>query len=269
MRIRLYRHDLATFKNYILIRDDEDFHYLINVIKIQTNDIVNIFSETIEIEFQVQEILKKSVILTPIKQINITENKKIIDNLAFILPIIKSDKLHLIAKQIVEIGFGNIFPIQTNFSKEPLKHYKESKFFLHLKEAMEQSEGFYFPKLHQMNKFDKVIKNLSDFTILYGDFSSNAIPSQDFFLKCNYLNNLDNSLDNIFSQNMQSLIRSIKEKKKIAVLIGPEGGLSENEVNLLKISKCFGINLGERKQRCETASIYLMSIAKNLLINNG
>ena len=50
-----------------------------------------------------------------------------------------------------------------------------------------------------------------------------------------------------------------KSEIKIAVLIGPEGGISEQEIELLQKNGAKTISLGKRILRTETASLNLLS----------
>jgi 16S rRNA (uracil1498-N3)-methyltransferase len=57
----------------------------------------------------------------------------------------------------------------------------------------------------------------------------------------------------------EALERS-KEKTKIFFIIGPEGGLSEEEVDQAKRNEFTPVTLGRRILRSETASLCLVSI---------
>ena len=50
-----------------------------------------------------------------------------------------------------------------------------------------------------------------------------------------------------------------KEKYNIAIVIGPEGGISENEITLLGEKKARFVSLGKRILRTETAGIVMSS----------
>ena len=54
-------------------------------------------------------------------------------------------------------------------------------------------------------------------------------------------------------------LKKIKDNVKVAILIGPEGGFEENEIELAKTSGGEIISLGKRILRAETASITAIS----------
>ena len=280
MKIRIFREDLNDCSEYVILKDDKDFHYLINVLKVKNDESVFIFSNKIELECYVK-IEKKSLQLIKIQQVLPTENKEDIASLAFILPVIKGDKMNLIARQIVEMGFGQIFIAKTEFSQSREQNYKESKFNSHLKEALEQSEGFYHPTVErEVCNLYKTIEKLTDYSIVYGGFCEDSIPlvtarlARDFYNndpRNNVTSERENDIKNgnryDVNPRMLSLMKSIKNRRKVAVLIGPEGGLSPREEEFLSsMDNCFPVNLGMRKLRCETASVCLMQLAKTLIL---
>ncbi|MFC2145606.1 RsmE family RNA methyltransferase [Actinomycetota bacterium] len=65
--------------------------------------------------------------------------------------------------------------------------------------------------------------------------------------------------------DMVSHIISLEPPANIGVLIGPEGGLSEDEAGLLEIKGAVTTGLGKNILRAETASIYFLSILDYLV----
>jgi 16S rRNA (uracil1498-N3)-methyltransferase len=59
---------------------------------------------------------------------------------------------------------------------------------------------------------------------------------------------------------LKEILERSKEKKKIFFVIGPEGGLSQGEVDEAKESGFIAVTLGRRILRAETASLCLLSI---------
>ena len=65
-----------------------------------------------------------------------------------------------------------------------------------------------------------------------------------------YEDELDNSIKN----------SDIKDKKNIAIVVGPEGGFDISEIDELKKLGCKSISLGKRILRAETAPIALLTM---------
>ena len=61
----------------------------------------------------------------------------------------------------------------------------------------------------------------------------------------------------------QQLPDTIGETQKIYILVGPEGGFTQTEVDLAISKRAVGINLGSRILRTETAGITLISILQH------
>ena len=61
----------------------------------------------------------------------------------------------------------------------------------------------------------------------------------------------------------------MKSNYKIAVLIGPEGGLESQEVEMLKSAGAKVISLGSRILRTETVALQVSSIIMYELENGG
>jgi 16S rRNA (uracil1498-N3)-methyltransferase len=59
---------------------------------------------------------------------------------------------------------------------------------------------------------------------------------------------------------LRELLTSVKEKKKVFFMVGPEGGFSQEEVENATQAGFLSISLGERILRSETVSLSLLSI---------
>ena len=87
--------------------------------------------------------------------------------------------------------------------------------------------------------------------------ASIPIPSSDAILLA-YENEKENTLKNEI-QKLKKL-QEEKEKLKVAVIIGPEGGLAEEEVEKAKQEGISIITLGNRILRTETVALNVLSI---------
>ncbi|EDL62514.1 RsmE family RNA methyltransferase, partial [Bacillus sp. SG-1] len=61
--------------------------------------------------------------------------------------------------------------------------------------------------------------------------------------------------------NLAGILRSAKPGDRLLAVFGPEGGLTEKEVNVLKDHGFVSCGLGPRIMRAETAPLYLLSAA--------
>ena len=59
---------------------------------------------------------------------------------------------------------------------------------------------------------------------------------------------------------MLNRIKNTKEKLKVAILIGPEGGISEDEIKLLNQIDADIVTIGKRILRTETVALAISSM---------
>ena len=69
----------------------------------------------------------------------------------------------------------------------------------------------------------------------------------------------ENEENNYIKNELQN-IKNSKEKLKIAVIIGPEGGIEEEEIKILEEAGSKVISLGKRILRTETVALQVSSI---------
>ena len=61
------------------------------------------------------------------------------------------------------------------------------------------------------------------------------------------------------------MFEGLSKDKSISILVGPEGGFSEQEINNLTNQGFIRTSLGKRILRAETAAIYALSVLGYLL----
>ena len=109
-----------------------------------------------------------------------------------------------------------------------------SRWYSICKEASEQSKRNIIPNIYKPINIKEMVKIDSDFKFV-------ASTKSNIELVSNYLNNNKNI-------------------KKIMVVIGPEGGFSEEEESFLNDNGFTSISFGKRIMRVETAAIYIASV---------
>ncbi|MBQ3253551.1 MAG: 16S rRNA (uracil(1498)-N(3))-methyltransferase [Acholeplasmatales bacterium] len=153
----------------------------------------------------------------------------------------KGDKLEDIIKHGTELGAYEFIPTlmkRSVFKLDPKK--KESKlirFNKIAKEAAEQSFRGIVPKVVDI----KTLKEI--------DFSS-----YDKKILC-----YEESAKNNELKAFKTVVSDLKEKDKVAVVIGPEGGIDDNERDYLLKQDFTLCALGPRILRTETAVFYVLS----------
>lgn len=155
----------------------------------------------------------------------------------------KSDKMDMIVKGTTELGIHTIIPFFSSRSIPRWGNESMTRKVEHWEkiatEAARQSGRTRVPEVNNPLSFEEMVKEV------------------------NYLNK-DMIKIILWEEEREGRMKKVlKEQDKvsgISCIIGPEGGFSPEEVNLLKGAGCISINLGKRILRSETAAIALISI---------
>lgn len=233
MRIRIRNNDLTN--NITFKKGSNEYNYLLNVLKVKNNDEVFIFNNEFEYSYFVSLITKNEIKLE--KHMLFKESEQVSD-VVLLCPVMKGDKMTTILKQATELGIKTILPFtsdRTNVNTFNLERMQSN-----ITEALEQSEGLHMPAIESEKNIKNILNNLNDYIILCGDtYALNTTPN--------------------------FTLPSIKSSK-IAVLIGPEGGLSKEEMDFISSrNNIIKMSLGNRIMRTETAAISLLTVAKILI----
>ena len=153
----------------------------------------------------------------------------------------KGDKLEDVIKHGTELGAYEFVPTIMKRSlfklDEKKKISKIERFQKIAKEAAEQSNRTIVPKI-------KDILNLKEI-----DFSK-----FDKLILC-----YEESSKNGELVNFKNIVKSINKNDRVAVLIGPEGGIDEKELDYLLNKGFIACGLGPRILRTETCVFYVLA----------
>lgn len=218
----------------IIIDNKLDCGHIQNVYRLQINDEVRVIDGEFEYLTKILSISKKEVVLEIIKKIE--DNYSLDVNVDMAIGILKNDKMNLAIQKLTEIGVNKIIPLKTKRVVVKINEKKE-KWETVVREALKQCRGVKFPKISEIKKICEIDYERYDKIIFAYENSENSKP--------------------IFE-----LID--KKDKNILCVIGPEGGITKEEVNFLKEKNAFEVSLGARILRAETASIVVVGIISNL-----
>ena len=218
----------------IIIDNKLDCGHIQNVYRLQINDEVRVIDGEFEYLTKILSISKKEVVLEIIKKME--DNYSLDVNIDMAIGILKNDKMNLMIQKLTEIGVNKIIPLKTKRVVVKINEKKE-KWETVVREALKQCRGVKFPKVSEIKKICEIDYERYDKIIFAYENSENSKP--------------------IFE-----LIN--KKDKNILCVIGPEGGITKEEVNFLKEKNAFEVSLGARILRAETASIVVAGIISNL-----
>tara|TARA_Y200000002_G_scaffold36645_1_gene26909 strand:- start:359 stop:1108 length:750 start_codon:yes stop_codon:yes gene_type:complete len=228
--IRLFCNEKLSLKK-IIILDQKDSHYLKNVMRCKENDNIILFNEKDgEYLTEIVDIRKNEMTLKVIQK---RSNKETINDNYLVFSLVKKNKIDFIIQKATELGIRKIFPILTDRSS--LRDINIKRLENIAKEASEQSNRISIPEINKLLTLEALIKGWNKKrSILYADES----------LKKN--------------KNITMLYQ--KNFVKSSLLIGPEGGFSVKENEMLKMNKfIFPISFGHTVLRSETATIVGLS----------
>ncbi|MCR5006434.1 MAG: 16S rRNA (uracil(1498)-N(3))-methyltransferase [Clostridiales bacterium] len=146
----------------------------------------------------------------------------------------KSDKMEWILQKGTELGISAFVPVEMKRSVVRIEPKKEAKKLERLRKiaeaAAKQSSRGIIPCVEESCGLEKVLARASEFDLL-------LVP-------------YEGALDQPLKQRLEALPETTR---KIAILIGPEGGIDPSEIERLIRAGAVPVGLGPRILRTETA----------------
>ena len=162
----------------------------------------------------------------------------------------KLDKLEMIVQKATELGVWEVLPVEMERSvarldaKDDKKHERLNRIAL---EAAKQCGRSHVPMVHSATRFGKAL------TTLQADHYSAILIAWE-------------SESNLrLSDALAALLAHTPSPRAIALVIGPEGGITETEIEQLQAigGKC--VTLGKRILRTETAGLCALAVTLSAL----
>lgn len=239
------QHYFVKKENEKFYLEDSDFHHVKNVMRLKNHDKIICINDN---QKYLCEIIftKDSYLLNVLEQLDNTQELKI--DVCLYQALIKNDKFDLVIQKATELGVSKIIPtickrsiikVEDNKKESKIQRYQKI-----VKEACEQSQRSFIPTIENF-------LDLKDITL--GEDTLGLIA---------YENNED-------YLSLYNALKDLKKYKKIAFVIGPEGGFEEKEVKQLLDKGFKSVSLGARILRSETASIYALSVASFVIESMG
>lgn len=219
----------------------EDVNHIANVLRLKKKDRIILCNkdEGCSYETEIVEVSKESITCNIISRTleNVESNVSV--DIYQGLP--KMDKMEYIIQKATELGVKNIYPVTMARSivklddKTALK--KVDRWNKIAEVAAKQSKRDFIPNIKNVINIENICQNAEKYDIILIAYENEKI--------------------NTLKAELNKLNR--EKELKIAVVIGPEGGIDEKEIKkLVDIGgKC--ITLGKRILRTETASLVILS----------
>ncbi len=151
--------------------------------------------------------------------------------------VIKNEKMHIVLQKATELGVDVIVPF---ISKYTIVKIKGENFINRcdriIREAVSQSMRRNIPKIYNQITYKELITSMSDVHKILFHYGHGVQPLYRF-------------------------TDIIKQSERIMLIVGPEGGFSEDEIRYANDHMVTVAGLGDNVLRAETAAISAISIA--------
>lgn len=226
-------------KNDNIIIDGDDVNHILNVLRMKKDDEIQVCNQVTgenykarivqysknEIECKIEEKIGKS-----------TESNV---HITLFQGIPKFEKMELIIQKNTEVGVNNIVPVIMERTVVKLDEKVASK------------------KLDRWQKIAEIAAKQSMRDIIPDVKSIIKTKEIDVDRYDVVLVAYENEEHNMLKAELKKLESQNKQEYNIAIVIGPEGGISEKEIELLNEKNVKFVSLGKRILRTETAGLVM------------
>lgn len=210
----------------------EQFNYLANVLRLADGAEILLFNgRDGEWKARLSFPSRKKIVLIPVEQ---TRRQPEAPDLHYLFAPLKVGRMDYLIQKAVEMGAGVLQPVMTQHVQG--KIHSTEKLHANAIEAAEQCGILSLPEVAEPVKLKEMLETWpEDRRIIYcdeGDAGQNPLP----------------------------VLQAVKERK-LALLVGPEGGFSEEERALLRtLAFVTPIPLGPRILRADTAAVAALAV---------
>ena len=241
MKEKRYYFNGTIYTNSVITLEDEEFHHLVNVMRTKIGESVCLFNGDGNFYFgEVKTIAKKHAEIL-VKECVKSENEPTI-KLTIYQALAKGDKMSLVMQKITEVGASNLALFESEFCDVKSNTHRQDRLDSISISAAKQCGRATIVDTKGIYKFTEIANHIKTFDAFYVAYEAEDGKTL-----------------------AKDLIENKGELKNVAIMIGAEGGFSEQEINLLKTNGAKIVSLGKRILRTETASIVCAGLAMQIL----
>lgn len=221
-------HELASNTPFEASR--EQANYLLNVLRIQNGGSILVFNgQDGEWRVEITATGRKKCALTPIEQ---TRPQPEPYSLRYCFAPLKQGRLDYMVQKAVEMGVGVLQPVVTQYTQ--IRSINEKRLRANAIEAVEQCGILTIPEIKPTVPFSEFAANLTD---------------KDTLVFCDE------------EKPQASELAKLEGSSTISLLIGPEGGFSDDERKTLQnLPQTVHLGLGPRILRADTAAVAALAV---------
>lgn len=220
---------------------DSELHHLSDVVRLQKGDEITVLDGVGGVYDVLLVSVSTHLAVGAIRSWKQVEPSPI--EVTLIQGISKSDSMDMIIQKATELGVYKIIPALCQHTVPNFTTEKAQKRVIRWNqitiEASKQSRRPFFPKIHDITKFNDSLNVFqADLKLIF------TVPS----------------IDSVRSQNLKDILRQKTDAKKVQIIVGPEGDFIEDEINYALSVDAIPVSLGSNILRTETASIAGLAI---------
>ena len=216
-----------------------DFNHIKNVLRMTVGDTFLVSENGVSNLCEIEDFIEDSVVVKIIEENYNDTNLPIKIYLFQGLP--KGDKMDFIIQKTVELGVEGIIPVEMNRCVVKLddkkKKSKVSRWQTISESAAKQSKRNTIPEIYDVLTYKQAMKKAKEMDLFLVPYESK--------------NGMEDT---------KTALSEIKNGMSVGILIGPEGGFDEKEVELAFENGGKVVSLGKRILRTETAAITSVSM---------
>ena len=211
----------------------QDAHHIMDVLRMGPGDLLQVVADDgISFVGEIAAVSTNTVTVSA-KEI-LRESHEPDVRISLLQGLAKGEKMELIIQKAVEIGVAEIFPLAMDHSVVVLdrsKAGKKTERWQKIAEAAaKQSKRDMIPDVHEVMKLSRVLQEEKWDLLVIAYESENQV-------------------------SLKEVLQAHKDAKSIGIIIGPEGGLSNEEVKAAQEAGGIAVSLGRRILRTETAGL--------------
>lgn len=218
--------------------NQEQSHHIMNVMRMKPQTMVRVVDADHQVAF-VRIAYENKKVIGILDEICVDDHESSV-KITLGMALIKKDKWEWVLQKATEVGAYEIIPFASERSVVKIQEEKNEKKLNRWQkivlEAAEQSKRDICPRVHEVVTFREICQCKADLKLI-------AYENADYI-----------------AANLGKVLQNNPNVHSIFILIGPEGGFSENEVRKAQEQGFVCVSLGKRILRAETAAISLLSM---------
>jgi len=235
-----YAPDMKINDKVIIISGTEH-HHIVHVFRRKNGDSITISNGNGLLADGIISSIEKKTLIISINRIKSIQ--KSFPQIAIAFPLLKNKHDNMIIEKLTELGVKDFFPIVTERTVRKPSENTIEKFNKVAIAAMKQCNNAFLPKIHDVRSLSELINEMKEYTPVVA-------------LEIGKHKTLNEFMAN-------------SESKSICIIIGPEGGFDEKEIEFLIKENITTFTLGNHILRAETAAIASISQLVSILLKNN